>query len=89
MSRGRVGAVGNNAASSAQSKRVGGGETVRFGGFWDELGCWDSFRGCPDGSPGVFRPSRAVVRGPERGRAGGLAVLDRYVVDDVAGRVDA
>jgi hypothetical protein len=39
MSRGRLGAVGNDAASSAQSKRVGGGEMDRLRGVWGELGC--------------------------------------------------
>jgi hypothetical protein len=82
------GVVGNNAASLAQLKHVGGGKMVHFGGFWGELGCWDSFRGCPDGSPGVFHPSRAMVRGPERGRAGGLAIINRYIIDDMAGHVD-
>ena len=70
--------------------RYGGdGKTARFRGFWGELGCWDSFRGCPDGSPDAFCPSRAVARGPEQGRAGGLAVINRNVVDDVAFRVGA
>jgi hypothetical protein len=32
-----------------------GGETARLWGVWGELGCWDVFRGCSDGSGGVFR----------------------------------
>ena len=65
--------------------RYGGdSETARFGGFWGELGCWDSFWGCPDGSPGAFCRSSAVVDGAELGRAGG-----HMVVDDVAVRVGA
>ena len=34
-----MGAVGNDAESSAQSKRARGGETARFGGVWGEKGC--------------------------------------------------
>jgi hypothetical protein len=40
MSRGRVlGAVGNVAASSAQSKHAGGGRTARLGSSMVEQGC--------------------------------------------------
>ena len=45
-SRGWVGAVGSDAASSAQSKHVKGGETARFGGVWGVLGVRDIFQGC-------------------------------------------
>ena len=31
--------MGNDAASSAQSKHVGGGETAHFGGVWGKQGC--------------------------------------------------
>ena len=39
MSLSRVGAVGNDAASSAQLKHAGGGKTARLGSSWGELGC--------------------------------------------------
>jgi hypothetical protein len=48
MSRGRVGAVGNDAASSAQSKRAGGGETACLGPGWGELGHVGSEQGAGD-----------------------------------------
>jgi hypothetical protein len=46
MSRSRLlGAMGNDAASSAQSKCAEGGETGHCWGFWGELGVLDVFRG--------------------------------------------
>ena len=79
-SRGWVGAVGSDAASSAQSKRVKGGETARFGGVWGVLGVRDIFLGCCTGSSLVRRRSRAAGGGPGLGRAGDVAIID----DDVA-----
>ena len=49
---GWVGAVGSDAASSAQSKCVRGGETARFGGVWGEQGC-TSGTGAIDGERGI------------------------------------
>jgi hypothetical protein len=61
MSRGRVlGAVGNDAASSAQLKCAGGGETACLWSSWVELGCMggdggvDSGRGASTGFDGVI-----------------------------------
>ena len=68
---------------------TGGGETAHFGGFWGELGVRDASGGCSDVSGGVLLRSWAVVCVPERGRAGGIAVVEERVVDDVAGRMDA
>jgi hypothetical protein len=68
---------------------VGGGETARFRVVWGKLDGWGTFRGCSGGSSVVDCRFKAVVRGPERGREGDPVVVDRHVVDDVAGRVDA
>ena len=65
------------------------GETTHSQGFWDELGGWDMLRGCEGGSPSVFCCSRAVVCGPEWGRAGEDTVIIDACVDDVAECVDA
>ena len=66
-SRGWVlGTVGNDAASSAQSKCVGGGETARFGGVWGEQGCTggigaiDDERGVSTGAGGVISDAAVV-----------------------------
>ena len=74
---------------SAAVKDGGNNETARFQGTWGKQGGWDTVQGCPGVSPNVFRCSRAVVHGPEWGRAGDTAVVDGRVVDDVAGHVDA
>jgi hypothetical protein len=53
MSRGRVlGAVGNDAASSAQSKCAGGGESARLGSGRGEQGCTGG-NGGVDGERGL------------------------------------
>ena len=82
-------AAGGGSGMLAVVRYGGDGETARFGGFWGELGCWDSFWGCPDGSPGAFCRSSAVVDGAELGRAGGHMVINKYIVDDVAVRIGA
>jgi hypothetical protein len=84
ISRSRVlGAVGNDAASSAQLKRVGGGETACFRGVWVRLGGWEVFWSRSSGSSCVFRGSGAAARGPELGRAGDTAIVDSDVADVV------
>jgi hypothetical protein len=66
MSRGRVfGTVGNDAASSAQSKRAEGDETARLGSSWGELGCT-----CGDGGIGSERGVSTGVNGVVGGVAG-------------------
>jgi hypothetical protein len=57
-------------------------ETTRFRGFWGKQGGSDAFRGGSDRSPGMFRCSRAAVRGLEWGRAGNSAVVDERVDDN-------
>jgi hypothetical protein len=50
MSRSEVlGAVGNDAASSAQLKRAGGGETACLRSSWVELGCMGGDGGVDSG----------------------------------------
>jgi hypothetical protein len=69
-----------------------GGETARLRGILGERGERGSqyASGACSGVPGgVLVRSWAVVCAPERGRAGGVAVVDEHVVDDVVGRVDA
>ena len=86
--------MGNDAASSAQSKRMGDeedggdGKTVRSRGFWGKLSRWDRFRGCPEASGEVFRRFRAMGCGSDSGRAEGSRAIAEHVVDDVAGCVD-
>ena len=63
---------------------AGGVETVRWWGFWGELGHWDVFCGCSVGPGNVSCHFVAAVRGPGWGRAGYSAVVDGHVVDDVA-----
>ena len=53
-----LGGAGIGAASSAQSKRAGGGETARFGDVWGEQGCLGG-NGGVDGEQGAL----AVVDG--------------------------
>jgi hypothetical protein len=65
------------------------GETARLQGVWGKLGGCDACQGCSTGSGDVSRRFWAAGRGPEWSRAGGLAVIDRDVVDDVADPVDA
>jgi hypothetical protein len=60
----RLGAVGNVAASSAQSKRVGGGETACLGSSWGELGQTGGERGTRVGQ-GVFTCVDGVVGGAD------------------------
>ena len=55
-----LGTVGNDAASSAQSKCVGGGETARFGGVWGEQGCPGRI-GAIDGERGVLTGAGSIV----------------------------
>ena len=62
---------------------VAGSETAHSRACWGELSGWGNDWGCSKGSGMVFRRFRAVVHGPEWGKAGG------YVNDDVAGLVDA
>ena len=45
MSHSRVGAVGNDAASSVQLKHAGGGKMAHLGSSWGELGCTYGNRG--------------------------------------------
>ena len=82
-------AAGGGSGMLAVVRYGGDGETARFGGFWGELGCWESFQGCSDGSPGVFCHSSAVVGGAEQGRASGHTVVDKYVVNDVVVHIGA
>ena len=60
MSHGRVGAVGNNAASSAQSKCAGGDKTVCFGSSRGEQGCTGG-NGAVDSERGVSTVVDSVV----------------------------
>ena len=60
MSRGRVGAVGNDAASSAQSKCAGGDKTVSFGSSRGEQGCTGG-NGAVNGEQGVSTVVDGVV----------------------------
>ena len=60
-----LGAVGNDAGLSAQSKRVGGGETACLGPSWGELGCTGGDGGV-DGEQGLS----AVVDGVVNDAAG-------------------
>jgi hypothetical protein len=64
-------------------------ETAHLRGVWGELGGWNVLGGRSGGSGVVLRRFRAVAGGLEWGRVGDPAVIDRHVVDDVAGRVDA
>jgi hypothetical protein len=68
---------------------VGGGKTVHFQVVWGKLDGWGTFWGCSGGSSIVYHCFKAVVCGPERGREGDPVIVDRHVVDDVAGRVNA
>ena len=62
-SRGQVlGAVGNDAALSAQSKRVRGGEMARFRGVWGEQWCTGGI-GAIDGEQGVLLGADGIVGG--------------------------
>jgi hypothetical protein len=61
MSCGKVlGAVGNDAASLAQSKHAGGGKTARLRSGWGELGC-AGVDGVVDGEQGVSTGVDGVV----------------------------
>jgi hypothetical protein len=65
MSRGRVlGAVGNDTASSAQSKHVGGGEMACLGSSWGELGQMGGERGTRGGQ-GVFTCIDGIISGAD------------------------
>ena len=55
-----LGTVGNDAALSAQSKCVGGGETAHFRGVWGEQGCTGGI-GAIDGEWGVLTGAGGVV----------------------------
>jgi hypothetical protein len=68
---------------------VGGSETVCFWVVWGKLDGWGTFRGCSGGSSVVYHRLKAVVHGPERGREGDPVIINRHIVDDVAGHVDA
>ena len=55
-----LGGAGIDTASSAQSKRAGGGETARFGDVWGEQGCLGGNRGV-DGEQGALAVVDSVV----------------------------
>ena len=78
-----AGVVDNDAASSAQSKRVDG-EMARLWGVWGELGHIGGERGRSDGSGSVSCRFWVFVRGPGWGRRQDSVVVDGRVDGDVA-----
>jgi hypothetical protein len=68
------------------AKRV---ETACLWLSWGEVGSWEAFRGCCNGSSSVFCCFRAAAGGSEWGRAGGSAIVDECVDGDLADPVDA
>jgi hypothetical protein len=63
---------------------MGDAEAACLWGVWGKLGGWNGLQGCSDGLGSVLRHSRAAAHGSEWGRAGGSAVVDKHVDDDVA-----
>ena len=66
-----------------------GTKTARLWGVWGKSGDWNASRGCSAESRCMHCGFPAAARDPEWGRAGDTAVIDRHIVDDVAGPVDA
>jgi hypothetical protein len=77
------------ADDAAEVRDAGGSETAWLRGVWGILNGWDVSGGCSGGSPGVFCCSRAMVRGPECGKAGFWGVINGLVDDDVACSAEA
>ena len=76
-SRGWVGAVGSDAALSAQSKCVRGGEMARFRGVWGERGC-TSGTGAIDSERGISVGVDSIVNDVARVWGTGSSETPRF-----------